>query len=65
MIEVAELLSGNLDFIRVDLYNINERIVFGEMTLYPTAGECVYIPKVWTETIGSWWNLDLEMSSHG
>jgi len=64
MIKVAEQLSGNLDFVRVDLYSIQERIVFGEMTLYPTAGECVYIPKIWTETMGSWWNLDLKMSSY-
>jgi hypothetical protein len=64
MIEVAELLSGNLDFVRVDLYNIEKRIVFGEMTLYPSAGECAYIPKIWTETLGSWWELNPMMSSH-
>jgi len=64
MIEVTELLSGNLDFVRVDLYNIEQRIVFGEMTVYPSAGECAYIPKKWTETLGSWWELNPMMSSH-
>ena len=64
LIKVAEQLSGNLDFVRVDLYNLRERIVFGEMTLYPSAGECVYIPKIWNETLGSWWNTNLNTAPH-
>ena len=35
MIEVAELLSESLNFARIDLYSIFNRIYFGEITLTP------------------------------
>lgn len=38
MIKLAEKLSENLRFVRVDLYNINGRIYFGEYTFYPDNG---------------------------
>lgn len=38
MIEVASKLSQNFIFIRVDLYAINSKIIFGELTFFPTGG---------------------------
>ena len=38
MFEVAELLSTNIPFARVDLYQSNDHIYFGEITLYPASG---------------------------
>jgi len=38
MFELAAKLSQNLPFARVDLYNINGNIYFGEITLYPASG---------------------------
>jgi len=38
MIVIAERLADEIDFVRVDLYNIGERIAFGEMTVYPNSG---------------------------
>lgn len=38
MIEVARLLSEGIDFVRVDLYNINGTIYFGELTFTPHSG---------------------------
>jgi len=38
MIEIAELLSENIPFVRVDLYSVNEQIYFGELTFYPSSG---------------------------
>jgi hypothetical protein len=35
MIKLAEVLSEDFDFIRVDLYNLNGTIYFGELTPYP------------------------------
>jgi hypothetical protein len=40
MIEVAELLAKPFPFVRVDLYNVDGKIYFGEFTFTPTAG-CV------------------------
>ena len=38
MFEIASILSKGLPFVRVDLYNINGKIYFGEMTFYPASG---------------------------
>ncbi|EFU74884.1 ATP-grasp fold amidoligase family protein [Enterococcus italicus] len=38
MFEIAAKLSENIPFVRVDLYNVNGHIYFGEMTFYPNGG---------------------------
>lgn len=38
MIEIAKKLSANFKFLRVDLYNIDGEIYFGELTFFP--GNC-------------------------
>lgn len=38
MFEIARKLSNDFPFVRVDLYYVNEKIYFGELTLYPQSG---------------------------
>ena len=38
MFELASQLSKGLPFARVDLYNINGKIYFGEITFFPASG---------------------------
>ena len=38
MFEIAETLSKNIKFVRTDLYYINNKIYFGELTFFPTGG---------------------------
>ena len=38
MIKTAEILAEGLSFVRVDLYNVNDQIKFGEMTFAPLCG---------------------------
>lgn len=38
MVEIAEKLSKRFDFVRVDLYNLDGKIYFGELTFTPAAG---------------------------
>lgn len=38
MISVAEQLAEGFPMVRVDLYNIHQKIIFGEMTFYPVSG---------------------------
>lgn len=38
MIELAEKLSENIPFVRVDFYEVNNKVYFGEMTFYPGSG---------------------------
>lgn len=45
MIAKAELLAAGIPFVRVDLYNCNGRIFFGEMTFYPAGGMGILDPS--------------------
>ena len=38
MIEIAEIISNGFLLVRVDLYNVNGRIFFGEMTFFSASG---------------------------
>lgn len=38
MFEIASTLSKGFPFVRVDLYNVDGKIYFGEMTFYPSSG---------------------------
>lgn len=38
MIQIAEKLANDFPFIRVDLYNLGDRILFSEMTFTPSTG---------------------------
>jgi len=42
MIEIARKLSEGIPFVRVDLYNVEGKIRFGEMTFTPTSGFADY-----------------------
>lgn len=55
MIELAERLSRQFDFVRVDLYNVHGRIYFGEFTFTPTAGVKSFDPAEWDLRVGEMW----------
>jgi hypothetical protein len=55
MLEIARHLSAGTDFLRVDLYNLGGRIVFGELTNYPSSGLRKYDPPSFDQTLGSYW----------
>lgn len=38
MLSIAERLSKDMYYARIDLYHVNGKIYFGEITLYPTGG---------------------------
>lgn len=46
MFEMASELSKGIPFARVDLYNVNDKIYFGEMTFFPASGlDCNRLPE--------------------
>jgi hypothetical protein len=57
MIAVAERLAGGIDFVRVDLYCLEEgRIVFGEMTFAPGSGWEPFLPsEKYDFQVGTFW----------
>lgn len=61
MIDIAEKLANyvNNPFMRVDLYDINNKIYFGEFTFYPGGGFEEFRPEEWDYTLGSWIDLNV------
>ncbi len=59
MIELASILSKDIPFLRVDLYEINKKIYFSELTFYPSDGFVDFEPKEWNEKIGNLIDLGL------
>lgn len=57
MIKISEKLSENIPFLRVDFYEINGNLFFGELTLYPGAGFEKFQPEEYDEILGSWIEL--------
>ncbi len=58
LVSIAEALSGGIDFVRVDLYNVEGRVYFGEMTNYPSAGRGHYSPESFNLELGNFLKLD-------
>ena len=58
MVEIANKLSADFDFVRVDLYNIKGKILFNEMTFTPVAGEAKFEPQSWDTKLGDLWKVD-------
>ncbi len=52
MISIAEKLAEGIPFLRVDLYNVNGNIFFGETTFFPASGLENYEPAEWDRIIG-------------
>lgn len=57
MIEIAAKLSVGFPQVRVDLYNVNGKIYFGEMTFTNSSGFKPVIPPEADEMLGSLWPL--------
>jgi hypothetical protein len=57
MISIAEKLGAETDFVRVDLYALPDRIVFGELTSYPAGGDSPFEPQSFDAEFGSHWTV--------
>lgn len=58
MIEISRKLSQPFPFCRVDLYNIDGRIFFGEITFYHGGASQKIEPEEWDLRLASWIDLD-------
>ena len=56
MVKIAEKLSGDFPYARIDLYNIKGRIVFGEITFYPWSGYVKFTPDEFDFILGEWFS---------
>lgn len=53
MQDLAIKLAGDLPFIRVDMYNVNDKIYFSELTFSPCSGFMPFDPPEYDEYLGS------------
>lgn len=61
MIKLAEILSRDLIHARIDFYNINGQIYFGEITFYHWSGMVPFVPEEWDYKFGDWIKLPEEL----
>lgn len=57
MKELASLLSKDYPHVRVDFYEINGKIYFGEMTFFHFSGTRRFEPEEWDNILGKWIDL--------
>lgn len=57
MIQIAERLSAGFPFLRVDLYEINGKVYFSELTFIPCSGWMTIEPEKWDYIMGEWLKL--------
>ena len=57
MVEFSRLLSKEFPHVRVDFYNIEGRIIFGELTFYNASGYTVFEPDEFDFILGEKFEL--------
>ena len=58
MKQIAATLSKGIKFVRIDLYQLNGTIYFGEYTFFHGGGFAPFKPDEWEQKLGSWINLE-------
>lgn len=58
MKSIAEGLSANYRHVRIDLYEINGDLYFGEFTFYHMCGFTPFTPDYWDSEFGKWLRID-------
>lgn len=54
MVEFSKKLSKDIPFVRVDFYETNGQLYFGELTFYPGSGYEEFKPESYDYLLGSW-----------
>ncbi len=57
MMEIARILSKDMYYARVDLYIVRHQVLFGEITMYPTSGFCLFDDPQTDIMLGEWIKL--------
>ncbi len=57
MKKIASKVSKGMKAVRIDLYEINNRIYFGEFTFFHGGGFALFYPEKWERQMGDWIDL--------
>lgn len=60
MFVLAEKISKEMKFVRIDFYEVHDRVFFGEITFFPGSGIEEFTPAEWDLKLGSWISLTKE-----
>ena len=63
MVGFSRELSKNTSFLRVDFYEVNGKLYFGELTFYPASGFGRFEPKEYNYDIGRMLDLHIVMQN--
>lgn len=63
LLSVSDILSSNLNYVRVDLYLVDSKIYFGEMSFTPNAGLLRFRPDSMDERWGALFEMDRRQSA--
>jgi hypothetical protein len=55
LVDLASRLGDGFDHVRVDLYDLEDRVVFGELTVFHGGGASLWFPDRLNELLGSFW----------
>src|SRR5699024_3351316 len=61
MIDIAKKISQDIDFCRIDLYNVEGKILFGEITLTPKGGYLKFEPSSYNKRFGDIYYEELSL----
>ena len=60
MKQVAAKLSAGMKTVRIDLYELNGKLYFGEFTFFHGGGFRLFYPEEWEKRLGDWVKLETE-----
>ena len=60
MKEIASKLSEGIPHVRVDLYEVGDQVLFGELTFFHFSGTVPFQPEEWDYKLGEWLKLPLK-----
>lgn len=60
MVNLVTVLAEGFSHVRIDLYNIDGKIYFGEMTFCESSGFCKFSPDEYDYELGDMWNLPIK-----
>lgn len=57
MVELSKVLSKDMPHVRVDFYEVDGKLYFGELTFFHFSGFMPFEPSKWDEIFGDWLKL--------
>lgn len=57
MREIAKKLSAPFSYVRVDLYQVQGKVFFGELTFFPAGGAPDFVPQEYDKIVGDMWDI--------